>query len=67
MPVMHRKRWLPIPPSPERIVWEPDRSWYHNMKNEWVEAVRADAQWYGKFLMFVILTLTAALIAALAM
>jgi len=49
-------RALPRPPAPERVQWQEDRSWFHNMKNETTEAVRADAQWWSKFLAFVVVT-----------
>lgn len=51
-----KERW-PAKPAPERIAWEPDETWYHNMKNEWSEALRADCEWWGKFLAFVIVVL----------
>lgn len=57
-PAMLFERALPRPPvvPPERIAWQADRSWYHNMKNYWTEHVRAgahaDSQWWGKCIAF---------------
>ncbi len=47
-----RERLTPIKPDPSKIVWQSDRSWYHNMKNQSTEALRADAQWWSKCLAF---------------
>ena len=44
----------PKPPAPEKIAWE-DGSWFHNMKNLTTETVRADAEFWSKALLFVIL------------
>lgn len=60
--------WVPMPPDPEilaEIDAEQGVTWFHRMKNHWVKRVRADAEWYGKFLPFVSLVLTAALVVAI--
>lgn len=49
-----REQCLPAPPSAESIAWKPHRSWFHNMKNLWTETIRADAEYWGKLLAFVI-------------
>lgn len=54
---MWKLRWLPHTPAPERVAWQYDGGWFHNLKNLTTEAVRADPQWWGKFLSFVIVTL----------
>jgi transposase len=58
--VQWREQWLPASPAPERIAWEHDRSWFHNMKNLWTENIRADCEWWGKFFAFttVVLAIT---------
>jgi len=53
--VQWREQWGPAKPKPERIAWEHDRSWFHNLKNLWTETLRADCEWWGKFLAFVII------------
>jgi hypothetical protein len=40
-------------------------SCYHDLKNLWTELVRADAQWFGKFLAFVIMVQMALLFLSL--
>lgn len=52
--VQWREQWLPEPPEPERIAWEHNRSWFHNMKNLTTETIRADAEFWSKALLFVI-------------
>ena len=54
-PAMLFERFKPIAPDPSKLEWEDDRTWYHNMKNITTESIRADSQWYSKFLCFVIL------------
>lgn len=51
------ERWLPIPPAPEAIAWQPGKGWYHNMKNWTTEAFRADAQWWSKAMCFGVVVL----------
>lgn len=55
-PAMLFERFCPISVDPEAVAWQPERSFYHNMKNQTTEAVRADAQWWSKFLCFLALT-----------
>lgn len=56
-PAMLFERTLPLLPVAERFTKDMEgRSWYHFLKNVWTELIRADAQWWGKFLAFLILT-----------
>lgn len=59
-------RWLPIMPTAERLSYEmPPLSWRtanHWLKNLAVECVRADPQWWCKFLSLVIVVQAVALI-----
>lgn len=48
--------WLPRPPDQAKLDAEKG-SWFHRKKNLWVDSVRRDAEWWGKFLAFVILLL----------
>ena len=50
--VQWREQWGPRLPDP--VVWLPQRSWFHNYKNLWTKTLRADCEWWGKFLAFVI-------------
>ena len=56
-PAMLFERFKPLAPDPMKIAFDPGRSWYHNYKNLWTETLRADCQWHGKFLAFVITSL----------
>lgn len=56
-PLMLFERVKPYAPGPMRIAFDPGRTFYHNYKNLTTEYVRADAQWWSKFLGFVIVTL----------
>ena len=49
-------RWLPIPPNQAELDAETG-SWFHLKKDLWVNSVRADSEWWGKFLSFVICSL----------
>ena len=46
-------------PAAERLAWELDGTWFDNLKNIWTELIRADPQWWGKCLAFIILSLIA--------
>ena len=59
--VQWREQWVPAKPSADRIAWEHDRSWFHNMKNLWTETVRADCEYWGKALSFAVVSLSLAL------
>lgn len=71
-PAMLFERVLPLQAAipAEKIVWEHDRTWFHNQKNYWTEFVRAaarsDAQWWGKFTAFKDCTFVALIIVGLA-
>lgn len=52
-PAMLFERFLPRFPTPDR--WKADGSWYHYAKNVWTELIRADPQYWGKLLAFIIL------------
>ena len=51
------ERLKPLAPDPRRVAFEPERSFYHNYKNLTTETLRADCQWWGQFLAFVITSL----------
>ncbi len=51
-----RDGWLPAPPDQAKLDAETG-SWFHLKKDLWVNSVRADAEWWGKFLAMVILIL----------
>ena len=56
MPKMLFERILPRLPEMEKFTFEMEgRSWYHFGKNIYTELIRADPQWWGKFLFFIIL------------
>ncbi len=56
-PVMLFERFKPLAPDPMKIAFDPGRSAYHNYKNLWTKTLRADCQWWGKFLAFAVVTL----------
>ena len=56
-PLMLFERFKPLAPDPMKIAFDTGRSAYHNYKNLWTETLRADCQWWGKFLAFVIAAL----------
>jgi len=56
-PLMLFERFKPLAPDPMKIAFDPGRSAYHNYKNLWTETLRADCQWLGKFLAFLITSL----------
>lgn len=56
-PAMLFERALPRMPPVERLKWDDDESWFHNLKNISTEFMRADPQWWSKFLCFCILVL----------
>lgn len=51
------ERLKPLAPSPMKVAFDPGRSFYHNYKNLATETLRADCQWFSKFLAFVIVAL----------
>jgi hypothetical protein len=53
------ERLRPIRPTAEKLAQGigPDSSWYHIAKNFYTEMLRADAQWWGKCLSFLIVAL----------
>lgn len=63
-PAMLFDRVLPRMPDPARwhLNISPDDSWYHFLKNIWTELIRADPQWWGKCLAFVIVLQAAVII-----
>lgn len=47
--------WLPIPPDQRKLDAErmkPGSNWFHLKKDLLVNSVRADPEWWGKFLPF---------------
>lgn len=54
-PLMLFERWKPNLPPEEQITKE--GSWFHRFKDRTTETIREDAQWWSKFLCFVILLL----------
>lgn len=48
--------WLPIPPDQAKLDAETG-TWFHLKKDLLVNSVRKDAEWWGKFLSFVIVVL----------
>lgn len=60
--VQWREQWRPARPSASAIAWRSRRSWFHNMKNLWTETIRADCEWWGKALAFIIAALVGALV-----
>lgn len=56
-PAMLFERPFPVLPSAERLAWEHERTWFHNLKNITTEFLRADSQWWSKFLSFCVLVL----------
>lgn len=53
-PVMPFERLVPYAPDPEKLARETG-TWFHLKKDLWTETVRADCQWWGKLLAFVII------------
>lgn len=53
--VQWREQWLPARPSDDALSPEHEGSWFHRKKNETTEWVRADAEWWSKFLCLIIL------------
>ncbi len=56
-PAMLFERVLPLAPPVEKLKWGDDRSAFHNLKNITTEFLRADAQWWSKFMSFCVLVL----------
>ena len=56
-PAMLFERLTPNKPPPMTVVFNPKKSRYHHYKNIWVESLRSDEQWWGKFLAFTIVAL----------
>ena len=48
LPEMLWNRRLPNPPPPDKIIWQPEDWWWHNLKNYTTEIMRADCQWWSK-------------------
>lgn len=64
-----RKRsWLPksLTMEQQAKIDNEDGPWFHRRKNEWVDRVRADSEWYGKFMAHVCAWLVAFCLIALA-
>lgn len=59
--VQWREQWLPRRPDPAALGPENPGSWFHYLKNITTEWVRADPEWWSKFLLFVILVESACL------
>lgn len=53
--VQWREQWLPARPNPAAFVPEHPGSWFHYLKNISTEWVRADPEWWSKFLSFIAL------------
>jgi hypothetical protein len=51
------KRALPYWPPPERMQWDANRSFFHNLKDDAVEVVRFDVQYWTKAFCFIIVML----------
>lgn len=56
-PAMLFERAVPRLPPVERLKWDDDESWFHNLKNITTEFMRADPQWWSKCLCFCVLVL----------
>lgn len=52
-----REQWFSASPPPEKVLWDPKGSWFHNMKNQSTEWVRGDAEYWSKLFCFVIVVL----------
>ena len=52
-PAMLFERFIPFIPSWDVLLTE--GSWYHQAKNYYTEFIRADSQYWGKLLFFIIL------------
>ncbi|MFT3671292.1 hypothetical protein [Aestuariivirga sp.] len=48
--VQWREQAVPKVPPEDRTAWDPTKSWFHNMKNEWTESIRFNAEYWGKHL-----------------
>jgi len=46
------ERLKPLAPPAHKIAWDATETWYHNYKNLTTETLRADCQWWSKFLAF---------------
>lgn len=47
-----QRSWLPKPADPAKLAAErlkPGANWFHLQKDLFVNSVRADAEWWGKF------------------
>lgn len=63
--VQWREQWFPARPPDEALTPEHEGSWFHRKKNETTEWVRADAEWWSKFLCFTNAVLALALVLSL--
>lgn len=59
-PVMPCERLKPYAPDPAKLAREKG-SWFHLQKDLWTETLRADCQWWGKLLAFVIVAQSVAI------
>lgn len=62
--VMPFERALPLSPAPDRVAYDRSRTLFHHYKNIWTESLRADCQWWGKFLAFAVVILAVSHVAA---
>lgn len=60
--------WLPLPltDAQQAAIDNEKGTWFHRKKNLWVDRVRADSEWYGKFMPHVCLWLALLCLIALA-
>lgn len=54
-PGQFKTEYPPRPPDPSKIEWDSTRSYWHNMKNQVSETVRADVEFWSKLFLFLIL------------
>lgn len=57
-PLILFERLFPYKPSEEALKWDDSRWWTHNVLNTWTEYIRADSQYWGKLLSFLIFLMT---------
>lgn len=56
-PLLLTERVFPRTPLDEKLEWDNSAYWTHNVLNNFVEHIRADSQYWGKFLSFAIILL----------